>query len=143
MSSIKDIYTVTFNTKGYDGFIDFIKAYAILCVLFGHTFSPILDKVAYGVWAGMQVPLFILVQSFHSYKKDKAIVNIVKILTRVVLPFVVFEAITFGIAHFIGHVDCNILIHGVLTVGGGMALVLIILGCMCKLHCFCRYSCSC
>lgn len=118
MGRIKDVYTVTFNTKGYDGFIDFIKAYAILCVMFGHTFSPILDKVAYGVWAGMQVPLFILVQSFHSYKKDKAIVNIVKILTRVVLPFVVFEAITFGIAHFIGHVDCNILIHGMLTGGG-------------------------
>lgn len=118
MSKIKDIYTVTFNTKGYDGFIDFIKAYAILCVLFGHTFSPILDKVAYGVWAGMQVPLFILVQSFHSYKKDKATVNLAKILTRVVLPFVVFEAVTFCIAHFIGRVDRNTLIYSILTGGG-------------------------
>lgn len=106
---------MTFNTKGYDGFIDFIKAYAILCVLFGHTFSPILDKVAYGVWAGMQVPLFILVQSFHSYKKDKATVNLAKILTRVVLPFVVFEAVTFCIAHFIGRVDRNTLIYSILT----------------------------
>ncbi len=119
MSRIKDIYTVTFNTKGYDGFIDFIKAYAILCVLFGHTFSPILDKVAYGVWAGMQVPLFILVQSFHSYKKDKVTVNLAKILTRVVLPFVVFEAVTFCIAHFIGHIDCDALIHSMLTGGYG------------------------
>lgn len=109
---------MTFNTKGYDGFIDFIKAYAILCVLFGHTFSPILDKVAYGVWAGMQVPLFILVQIFHSYKKDKATVSLVKILTRVVLPFVVFEVVTFVIAHLIWGVDGNILIHRALNSGG-------------------------
>lgn len=128
MSKIKDIYTVTFNTKGYDGFIDFIKAYAILCVLFGHTFSPILDKVAYGVWAGMQVPLFILVQSFHSYKKDKATVNLAKILTRVVLPFVVFEAVTFCIAHFIGRVDRNTLIYSILTGGGVWSWLLLSLG---------------
>ena len=128
MSSIKDFYTVTFNTKGYDGFIDFIKAYAILCVLFGHTFSPILDKVAYGVWAGMQVPLFILVQSFHSYKKDKATVNLAKILTRVVLPFVVFEAVTFCIGHFIGHIVCNAMIYSMLTRGGVWPWFLLSLG---------------
>lgn len=74
--------TISFNTKGYDVFIDFIKAYAIMCVLFGHTFLW-LDKVGYGVWAGMQVPLFILVQAFHWYKKDKPVINFVKILKRV------------------------------------------------------------
>lgn len=142
MTRIKDIYTVTFNTKGYDGFIDFIKAYAILCVLFGHTFTPILDKVAYGVWAGMQVPLFILVQSFHTYKIDKATVNLLRILTRVVLPFVGFEAVAFYAAHFWGRVECNALIHSLLT-GVGMALVLIILMYMFKLRYSCRYACSC
>lgn len=59
--------TTTIDTvqhQRHDEFIDFIKAYAILCVLFGHTFGMALDYVAYGVWAGMQVPLFILIQTF-------------------------------------------------------------------------------
>jgi len=64
-------YCITFNTKGYDGFIDFIKAYAIICVLIGHTLIPYLHDIGYCIWAGMQVPLFILVQSFHGYKKER------------------------------------------------------------------------
>ena len=109
--------TITFNTSGYDGFIDFIKAYAILCVLFGHTFGPILDKVAYGVWAGMQVPLFILVQAFHCYKKDSYKVKIGKVLKRVFLPFLVLELLTFLIALACGS-ECNSMIHNGL-IGGG------------------------
>jgi len=61
--------TVSFNKTGYDPFIDFIKAYAILCVLIGHTL-PFTDYWGYGLWAGMQVPLFVLVQVFHGFKKD-------------------------------------------------------------------------
>ena len=96
---------ITFDTKGYDGFIDFIKTYAILCVLFGHTFLW-LDKVAYGVWAGMQVPLFVMVQSFHFYKKEDAKVDFSKILKRVLIPFFAIELLTFAIAFAIG--DRNI-----------------------------------
>ncbi len=88
---------VSFNTKGHDNFIDFIKAYAIICVLFGHTF-PWLDKVAYGAWAGMQVPLFILIQAFHTYKRDNLKINIKKIFQRVLLPFLVIELLTFGLS---------------------------------------------
>lgn len=109
--------TITFNTKGYDGFIDFIKAYAILSVLFGHTFGPYLDQVAYGVWAGMQVPLFILVQAFHGLKKDKATVNLTKVFKRVLLPFFLLEIITFVIALFIGRYDLHSLIK--MALGGG------------------------
>lgn len=31
--------TIIFNTLGYSGFIVFIKAYVLLCILFGHTFG--------------------------------------------------------------------------------------------------------
>ena len=112
--------TIAFNTSGYDGFIDFIKAYAILCVLFGHTFGPILDKIAYGVWAGMQVPLFILVQAFHCYKKKHYEVKIGKVLKRVLIPFLVLELLTFLIALACGG-ECNSLTHsGLIFFGGGM-----------------------
>jgi len=109
--------TISFNTKGYDVFIDFIKAYAIMCVLFGHTFLW-LDKVGYGVWAGMQVPLFILVQAFHWYKKDKPVINFVKILKRVIFPFFVIEFLTVGIALLFGLNNANELKTLALSGGG-------------------------
>ena len=86
--------TVSFNKTGYDPFIDFIKAYAILCVLIGHTL-PFTDYWGYGLWAGMQVPLFVLVQVFHGFKKDIPNVNIKKIFLRVILPYLLIQSIAF------------------------------------------------
>lgn len=92
---------ISFNTIGHDGFIDFIKAYAIICVLFGHTFLW-LDKVVYYAWAGMQVPLFILVQSFHFYKKENSMFYLRKVYKRVLLPFFVVEIVTILVAFVLG-----------------------------------------
>ena len=83
---------ITFNKTGYDPFIDFIKAYAIICVLIGHTLF-LHDYWGYGLWAGMQVPLFVLVQAFHSFKKETPDFNLKKILLRVILPYVVVQSI--------------------------------------------------
>ena len=83
--------TVTFNKEGYDPFIDFIKAYAIICVLIGHTL-PFADYWGYGLWAGMQVPLFILVQAFHYLKKDTPKIDYKKIFLRVVLPYLLVQS---------------------------------------------------
>ena len=68
-----------------------------MCVLFGHTF-PYLNYVGYSIWLAAQVPLFILIQTFHSYKKDTPKINIAKILSRVVLPFLICEIVVFSIA---------------------------------------------
>ena len=125
--------TITFNKKGHDDFIDFIKAYAIICVLLGHTFL-FLDKIGYAMWAGMQVPLFILVQSFHLFKKEQPSIDLVKILKRVFLPFVAVEVLTFFLAHFIVGYSCNELIDRFVS-GGGTVLVPIILGFIFRLHC--------
>lgn len=84
---------INFNRTGYDPFIDFIKAYAIICVLIGHTLP--VTYMGYGLWAGMQVPLFILVQAFHFYKKEDTRLNIKKILKRVILPFIVIGFLEF------------------------------------------------
>lgn len=108
---------ITFNTKGHDDFIDFLKAYAIVCVLFGHTFLW-LDKVGYCVWAGMQVPLFILIQTFHTYKKVSLKINIKRIIQRVLLPFIIIELLTFGLSLLIYDYSCNELIYKGLNGGG-------------------------
>ena len=84
---------IVFVKNGYDPFIDFIKAYAIICVLIGHTI-PYSELWGYGLWAGMQVPLFILIQSFHFFKREANSVSIKKIFNRVLLPFLVVEILT-------------------------------------------------
>jgi len=109
--------TVVFNKTGYDPFIDFIKAYAIICVLIGHTF-PNLNYIGYGLWAGMQVPLFVLVQAFHYLKKDNSIVSLKRIFWRIFFPFIFVEIIIFAILFWIYHYNLNELIHSYLIDGG-------------------------
>ena len=99
---------VTFNTTSYDPFIDFIKAYAIICVLIGHTI-PGITHVGYGLWAGMQVPLFILVQGFHGLK-HKPQLNIIKLFIRVILPFFIVQ--TFAIIFLYDGNLGNLLYYG-------------------------------
>ena len=58
---------VTFNHQGRDLYIDFLKAYAILCVLFAHTI-PYLQEVGYGLWAAIHVSTFLSIKVFHTEK---------------------------------------------------------------------------
>lgn len=84
---------VQFNKKGYDPFIDFLKAYAILCVVFGHCFpTDCYQYILFQIWGDMQVPIFILIQVFHSYKKGvQPHFNFKSIFKRIILPFVVVQ----------------------------------------------------
>jgi hypothetical protein len=91
-------HIVYFNTHGYDPFIDFLKAYAIICVLLGHTF-PYLDKIGYGLWAGMQVPIFIMIQAFHSLKKDNPKFIFSNLLKRIFIPFALTTSISIAIIY--------------------------------------------
>ena len=109
---------IKFQTTGHDEFIDFIKSYAILCVILGHTF-PLLDKIGYGIWAGMQVPLFILIQTFHYLKKERNFkINISKILGRVAIPFIIAEILTFIVALLVKKENASILIQEFIQKGG-------------------------
>lgn len=112
--------TISFNKEGYDPFIDFIKAYAIICVLIGHT-VPFIEYAGYGLWAGMQVPLFILIQVFHFYKKDDSKLSIKKLFKRIIIPFLVFGVFTFAILVLSGKEQDakSLLIRGLRNGGGG------------------------
>lgn len=109
--------SIYFRLIGHDPFIDFIKAYAIICVLIGHTF-PFLDYIGYGLWAGMQVPLFILVQSFHFLKKEKSNFSITKILWRVLIPFFVAQLVLFILLYVMNPTSLNKLFISFLVSGG-------------------------
>ena len=84
---------ITFNKSGYDPFIDFIKAYSILVVVFCHGF-PYLKEIGYAIW-GVQIPLFFLVQVFHCYKREPKTIKWSMIGKRIALPFVLIEAVVF------------------------------------------------
>ena len=86
---------IVFNKVGYDSFIDFLKAYSIICVIVAHNFPMALwDYCLFRVWADMQVPMFILIQVFHAYKKGTApSIKWSSLLNRIVLPFTAIQVI--------------------------------------------------
>lgn len=86
---------VELNKTGYDPFITFMKGYAILCVLLAHAI-PNPDATGYALWGGMQVPLFLLIQTFHSFKR-KPNFNFGKIFKRAILPFLLIQLLLLSI----------------------------------------------
>ncbi|MBR5166489.1 MAG: acyltransferase family protein [Salinivirgaceae bacterium] len=86
---------LVFNKTGYDTFIDFLKAYAIICVVIAHCFpSSLWNYCLFQVWADMQVPMFILIQVFHAYKRGtKPTIKWTPLLKRIVVPFVIIQII--------------------------------------------------
>ena len=109
--------SISFNLKGYDPFLDFIKAYAIICVLIGHTF-PFLDYLGYGLWAGMQVPLFVLIQVFHNFKKETISFNFSKLFWRVFCPFFLVQVLIYACMYVISQKDALSLLYEMAIDGG-------------------------
>ena len=110
---------ILFNKVGRDANIDFIKAYAILCVVFGHAIpDSSLSYIGYGLWAGMQVPLFILVQSFHYFKKDKPAFDLIKLFKRIFVPFIIIQLLLVGAALIVKGDDKFAIVKEFVILGG-------------------------
>ena len=95
---------LTFNKTGYDPFIDFLKAYSIICVVIAHILPAEFYKyILFQVWGDMQVPMFVLIQVFHAYKKGlKPKLNWSSILKRIILPFIAIQAVIIGFKALVG-----------------------------------------
>ena len=124
---------VALNKTGYDPFITFMKGYAILCVLLAHAL-PNPDATWYALWGGMQVPLFLLIQVFHSFKKEPHF-SFAKLMKRAVLPFLLIQLVLIALACRYGDI-CNRLI--ISAIGGGKGLAPITSGFICSLQSCCR-----
>ncbi len=92
-----------------------MKGYAILCVLLAHAL-PNPDATGYALWGGMQVPLFLLIQVFHSFKKEPHF-SFAKLMKRVVLPFLLIQLVLITMACKQGDI-CNQLIVSIIGGGG-------------------------
>ena len=97
---------LTFNKTGYDPFIDFLKAYSIICVVIAHILpSEFYKYILFQVWGDMQVPMFVLIQVFHAYKKEqKPKLNWSILLKRIFFPFVAVQAVITGFKALTGGV---------------------------------------
>lgn len=81
--------------SGYDPQIDFLKGVSILWVLLTHCIPyDVQDKILFCLWGAQAVPLFIIIQVFHSYKKglenvSLSIKKLKKLWNRIIRPFLI------------------------------------------------------
>lgn len=109
---------IQFLKSGHDEFLDFIKAYAIIGVIFGHTWLFMSKTPGLGLFFGVDVPLFLLIQVFHFYKKDSKL-NLTKVFSRVFLPYFIVQAILFLYVIFLNGFNYSVLLGGVIMFGFG------------------------
>lgn len=115
---------VKLDKTGYDKYLDYLKGVAIIMVLFNHGALNLANEALYPLWIFEAVPLFLLIQVFHVYKKDTArYPSLTKLWDRILKPFfytqIVF--IAYGIFAFFKR-DASIhdyLVNMVLSGGGG------------------------
>lgn len=90
---------MTFNTSAYDLSIDFIKGLCILFVVWTHCFGDkLLNLSFFNLWGHPAVPIFLLIQVFHAYKKgvdNVKKVSIKKLWDRIIMPFAILMAVIF------------------------------------------------
>ena len=113
---------VTLNKNGYDPFIDFIKGFCIVSVVLTHSLPTVCqDYLLFMLWGGMAVPLFLLIQVFHTYKagldSQKRILSL-KMVKRIVIPFLLTLCFI-GVFRALKGNPINEVVFGFLAGGGG------------------------
>ena len=110
---------ITFSHSGYDDFIGFLKAYCIIGVVLAHCLpATVRNVIHFSFWGDMQVPLFLLIQVFHAYKKGvRPSVDAKKILRRIVYPFLFIQIIIIGALLILSHEPIIVLKEAL--IGGG------------------------
>ena len=128
---------IVFNKTGYEPFITFLKGYAILCVVLAHS-VPNIWSTGYEFWGSMQVPLFLLIQTFHVFKRDTAKLSFKKLWPRIIIPFLVLQIILFATKLALAGFDLQMIDNQIFT-GGGTDQALIISGCIFSLQSCCHF----
>lgn len=98
--------TITFNKEGYDPFIDFLKGWAIICVVITHAITPTIhDASLFLLWGDWAVPLFLLIQVFHTYKKGQPSLRLswAKMIRRIFVPFAAITFVMFVVECLLSH----------------------------------------
>lgn len=95
---------IEFDKTKYDPQIDYIKGLCILFVIWTHCISrDELGYMLYPYWGDTAVPIFLIIQVFHYYKKGVVLrmPNPLKLWKRILLPFTIMIAMMFISQFFI------------------------------------------
>lgn len=79
---------------GYDPFIDYLKGICIIFVIINHCMPEnIMANTGFFFWGVSAVPIFLIIQVFHAYKKgvENTKLNYNKLWKRIIWPFIVAE----------------------------------------------------
>ena len=96
--------TIEFKKNEYDPQIDYIKGICILFVIWTHCINRYeLGIMLYPYWGDTAVPIFLLIQVFHYFKKgvELQIPKLLKLWKRIILPFVIMISLMFIVQFFI------------------------------------------
>lgn len=101
---------IEFCKIGYDPQIDFIKGLCILFVIWTHCIGRYeLGLMLFPYWGDTAVPVFLIIQVFHYYKKgdDLRMPSLLKLWNRILFPFFIMIAMMFLVQYFIYHQTTN------------------------------------
>ena len=96
--------TIEFKKNEYDPQIDYIKGICILFVIWTHCINRYeLGIMLYPYWGDTAVPIFLLIQVFHYFKKgvELRIPKLLKLWKRIIFPFVIMIALMFIVQFYI------------------------------------------
>ena len=98
---------ISFKEEGYDPQIDYIKGLCILFVVWTHCMNRgELGTILFPYWGDTAVPIFIIIQVFHYYKKGVSVrmPSISKLWKRILQPYIIMVSLMF-IAQFFMYYD--------------------------------------
>ena len=90
-----------FSKDGYDLSLNFVKGICIVLVVMNHSIDEAFNQNTwFWLWGFPAVPLFLLIQVFHSYKNgfDGIHLRLRKIWSRAIFPFLVVQILLFTVA---------------------------------------------
>lgn len=113
--------TILLSKEGYDPFIDYLKGVSILFVILAHCL-PLQEYILFSLWGAQAVPLFLLVQVFHSYKKSVGCISVSydlkKLFHRIFKPFLLLVVIQLLLLIFIQQKNPIVTIKNAILSGG-------------------------
>jgi Predicted acyltransferases len=117
-------WKIEFSKEGQDHSLDFVKGICILLVVMNHSIdNATCQATLFWLWGFPAVPLFLLIQVYHSYKKgfNGIPLRLGKIWKRVVFPFLLMEILlfTYGIVLYPVKSLHSLLMASVYWGGGG------------------------
>lgn len=85
---------IVLNNEGYEPFLDFLKGLCIISVVLTHNIPYVWQNViGFPFWGAQAVPIFLIIQSYHVFKRNEFRLNIYSLLRRIVLPFILIQSI--------------------------------------------------